>query len=139
MLSLNKFKSMGYFSKQAAILTLLVGMYLHLTSIFIGRELLKQYILTPRFDMALAIPMTYAGIMGLLAWKQVDFSSVWQKFFYGFIMVYFTISIGIHVRTYITQSTDYIDAFPAWYSYPILVLMAAMLLFIWKLKYKEHG
>lgn len=139
MLSFNKLKSAGYFSNYATVLTLLAGMYLHVTSIFIGRELLKQYVLTPQFDMVLAIPMTYAGIMGWLSWKRVIFNHGWQRFFYGFIMTYFTVSIPIHVQTFLTQSTDYIDKFPAWYSYPVIMLMALMLVFIWKLEYKSNS
>jgi len=132
-----KFKSNGYFSNYAAIATVLGGIYLHLTSLFIGRDLLKQYILTPEFDMLFAIPMAYAGIVGWLCWNRVVFDRSWKKFFYGFVMTYFTISIPIHVQTYLTQSTDYIDAFPAWYSYPILVLMGLILIFMWNIRYKN--
>lgn len=133
---LNNFKNNGYYSKHATAITLIMGMYLHLTSLFIGRDLLKQYILTPQFDMVLAVPMTYAGIAGWLAWKRVIFDHTWSKFFYGFIMAYFTISIPIHVQTYLTQSTDYIDGFPSWYSYFILILMFLMLAFIWNIRYR---
>jgi len=84
----------------------------------------------------LAIPMTYAALVGWLSWKQVAFDRGWKKFLYGFILVYFTISIPLHVQTYLTQSTDYIDAFPVWYSYPIAVLLSVMLLFVWKIRYK---
>ena len=130
-------QNQGYYFRYATIATLIAGMYLHVTSLFIGRDLLRQFILTPTFDMLLAVPMTYAGIVGWLSWKQVSFDRGWQKFLYGFILVYFTISIPIHVRTYLTQSTAYINAFPAWYSYFILVLMTAMLVFVWKLAYKS--
>jgi len=131
-----KFKMNGYFSNYAVVVTVIGGMYLHLTSLFIGRELLKQYILTPQFDMVHAIPMTYGGIAGWLAWNTVAFDRRWKKFFYGFIMTYFTISIPIHIRTFLTQSTNYIDPFPSWYSYPVLVLMTGILLFMWNLSYK---
>lgn len=130
-------QNQGYYFRYAAIVTLITGMYLHVTSLFIGRDLLRQYILTPEFDMLLAIPMTYAGIVGWLSWKQVSFDSRWKKFLYGFIVVYFTISIPIHVQTYLTQSTDYINTFPGWYSYFILVLMTAMVIFVWNLTYKS--
>jgi len=131
-------QNQGYYFRYAAIATLMAGMYLHITSLFIGRDLLRQYILTPGFDMLLAIPMTYAGIVGWLSWKQVLFDSAWKKFLYGFILVYFTISIPIHVQTYLTQSTAYINAFPGWYSYVILVVMTGMLLFVWNLAYKPN-
>jgi hypothetical protein len=73
-------QSQGYYFRYAAIATLLAGMYLHVTSLFIGRDLLRQYILTPTFDMLLAIPMTYAGLIGWLSWKQVSFGRGWKKF-----------------------------------------------------------
>jgi len=134
------FKAHGYYAKHAAILTLIMGMYLHTTSLLIGRDLFLEYVLTPQFDMVLAIPMTYAGIFGWLAWKQVVFDHTWKKVFYAFIMAYFTISIPIHIRTFVTQSTEYIRAFPEWYSFVVLVMMTAMLLFMWNLKYelKNH-
>ncbi|MBK7317224.1 MAG: hypothetical protein IPO36_03720 [Anaerolineales bacterium] len=132
-----KFKMNGYFSNYAAIITVIGGIYLHLTSLFIGRELLKEHILTPAFDMVFAIPMAYAGIIGWLSWNKVVFDKGWKKFFYGFIMTYFTVSIPLHVQTYLTQSTGYIDAFPAWYSYPILVLMVLILVFMWNIRYKN--
>lgn len=126
----------GYYFRYAAIATLITGMYLHITNLFIGQDLLKQHILTPAFDMLLAIPMTYAAIVGWLSWKQVSFDRGWKGYLYGFILVYFTISMPLHVQTYLTQSTDYIDTFPAWYSYPIVVLLSFMLIFVWKIRYK---
>lgn len=128
-------QTQGYYFRYAAMATLIAGMYLHVTSLFIGRDLLRQYILTPGFDMLLAIPMTYAGIVGWLSWKQVAFDHGWMKFLYGFILVYFTISIPIHIQTYLTQNTAYINAFPGWYSYFILALMTIMLIFVWNLHY----
>lgn len=135
-------RDQGYYFRYAAIATLIAGMYLHVTSLFIGRDLLQQYILTPAFDMLLAIPMAYAGIAGWFTWKQVLFDRGWKKLLYGFILVYFTASIPIHVQTYLTQSTAYVEAFPGWYSYVILVFMALMLKFVWSLRYRDpvgHG
>jgi uncharacterized membrane protein len=83
--------------------------------------------------------MTYAGIVGWLSWKQVSFDQSWKKFIYGFILVYFTISIPIHVQTYLTQSTAYINAFPDWYSYFVLLLMTVMLIFVRNLSYKSQA
>ena len=125
----------GYYFRYAAIVTLITGLYLHITSLFIGRDLLQQYILSPTFDMLLAVPMTYAAIVGWLSWKQVSFDHPWKKFAYGLILVYFGISTLIHLRTYLTQSTSYIEAFPAWYSYPIVVLLSSMLMFVWRIRY----
>lgn len=121
---------------EVCLAPLILGMYLHVTSLFIGRELLLRYILTPSFDAVLAIPMTYGSVIGWLIWRRVIHPSVWHRFFYGFIIFYFTISIPIHVQTFITQRTDYILAFPWWYSYFILVVQAAMLGFTARLRFK---
>jgi len=129
-------KQRGYYLKPAIIITLIMGMYLHVTSLFIGRELLLRYILTPSFDAALAVPMTYAGIVGWLMWRRVIHPNRWHLVFYTFTILYFTISIPIHVQTFITQRTDYILAFPWWYSYFILVVQAGMLVFIARLKFR---
>ena len=133
------FKQHGYYLKFAIIATLIMGMYLHVTSLFIGRELLMRYVLTPTFDAVLAVPMTYAGIVGWVVWRQVVHPNRWHRFIYGFTIVYFTISIPIHVQTFITQRTDYILAFPWWYSYFILLVQVGMLAFVWRLRFKASA
>ncbi|RIK38470.1 MAG: hypothetical protein DCC55_21010 [Chloroflexi bacterium] len=129
----------GYGMRHAASFTLLIGLYLHLTSLLIGRELLLEYVLTPRFDMALAVPMTYAGIMGWLMGRRVIHPNRWHRVTYWLIVVYFTISIPVHVQTYLTQRADYILRFPAWYSYFLLPILAAMLIFAWRLEFKNKA
>ena len=57
------FRHQGYYLRYAIAATLIAGMYLHVTGLFIGRELLLRYVLTPAFDMAFAMPMAYGGIV----------------------------------------------------------------------------
>jgi hypothetical protein len=38
------------------------------------------------------------------------------RFLYGFAMLILIVSVPIHFRTLLTWSTDYIRAFPFWYS-----------------------
>jgi hypothetical protein len=117
----------GFFLKHAIAATLIAGIYLHLTSLFIGRELLIQYILTPTFEAFLAVPMTYAGIMGLLLWRRVEHPALWHTILYGVIVIYFLISIPLHIQTLVTQSTAYILVFPWWYSYLAVAIQLAFL------------
>ena len=133
------FRQHGYYLKFAIIATLIMGMYLHVTSLFIGRELLMRYVLTPMFDAVLAVPMTYAGIVGWVVWRRVVHPNRWHRFIYGFTIVYFTVSIPIHVQTFITQRTDYILAFPWWYSYFILLVQVGMLAFVRRLRFKASA
>ncbi len=130
------FKRQGYYLKLTIIATLLMGMYAHLTALFIGHDLLRMYVLTPAYDMALAVPMTYAGIVSWIVWRRVIHPAGWHRIVYSFLAVYFTISIPIHIRTYIAGNTDYVDVFPLWYSALILPVMLALLVFAWRLRFK---
>lgn len=130
------FKHEGYYLKPAIIGTLLMGMYAHLTALFIGHDLLRMYILTPAYDMALAVPMTYAGIVSWIVWRRVIHHTSRHRIVYGFLAVYFTLSIPIHIRTYIAGNTDYVEVFPLWYSALILPVMLALLVFAWRLRFK---
>jgi hypothetical protein len=119
----------GYFLRHAIAITLIAGIYLHLTALFIGRELLMRHILTPTFEVFLAIPMTYAGVMGLVLWRRVEHPAPWHAVLYGFIVVYFLISIPLHIQTLVTQSTAYILVFPSWYSYLAVAMQLGLLAF----------
>ena len=55
----------GYFFKEAAILTILMGFGLHLYRVIFGDELTLQYVMTPTTDMVLMMPMTYAAMTGI--------------------------------------------------------------------------
>jgi len=131
------FRHQGYHLRYAIATTLIAGMYLHVTGLFIGRELLLRYVLTPAFDMAFAMPMTYGGIVSWIVWKRVVHPSWWHRVVYGFLAVYFTLSIPLHIRTFFTQRTDYILAFPGWYSYFILPVMVGLLIFTLRLHFTD--
>ena len=130
------FKQQGYWVKYAAAATLVTGIYLHVTSLLIGRDLFLQHVLTARFDMFFAILMTYAGISGWLAWKRVLHPGRWHRVVYGFLIVYFTASIPLHAQTFIRGSTDFFRLFPEGYSLLSLPLMISLLVFVWRLKFK---
>jgi hypothetical protein len=130
------FKRQGYYLKPVIIGTLLMGMYAHLTALFIGHDLLRMYVLTPAYDMALAVPMTYAGIVSWIVRRRVIHASSSHRLVYTFLAVYFAISIPIHIRTYIAGNTDYVELFPLWYSALILPMMSALLVFAWRLRFK---
>lgn len=130
------FKQQGYWMKYAAAATLVTGIYLHVTSLLIGRDLFLQHVLTPRFDMLFAVLMTYAGLSGWLAWKRVIHSGLWHRVMYGFLIVYFTASIPLHAQAFIRGSTDFFRLFPEGYSLVSLPLMIALLVFVWRLKFK---
>lgn len=64
---LQRWQAQGYFFRPVAILTIAIGACLHLSRLFLGDELTFQTIVTPTFDQFFALPITYAGITGLLS------------------------------------------------------------------------
>ena len=63
--------------------------------------------------------------------------SWWHRLVYGFLAIYFTVSIPLHIQTFFTQRADYIMAFPEWYSFFILPVMAGLLVFALRLRFTD--
>lgn len=133
---LENLKQQGFYFRPLAILVIATGFYLHLTRLFVGDDILIQYILTPLFDQLFAIPMTLAGIAGIMSWKQMEFRSRGHKAFIRFIVIYITVSIPLHIATYFTQSTEFTRVFPIWLSAVYLPFFTAVIVAILRLRYK---
>jgi hypothetical protein len=118
-----KFPREGYFFKYTASATLVLAMYVHVTSLFIGRDLIQQYIFTPRFDLFAGALMTYSCLAGLLSWKQVLIEKPLEKILYALIMFYFTVEIPLHIQIALAQKTDYINVLPDWFSWFMVPLI----------------
>src|SRR5438105_5702469 len=65
----------AYYYREVAVATLIFGIYLHVSRLVFGDELLLRHLLKPVVDEALAIPMTYAAIAGFAGWNQLRFRS----------------------------------------------------------------
>src|SRR5215211_5413610 len=77
------FKRQGFYARQVAIITILGGLYMHITRLFLGDDLVLRYVFTPLYDMVLTVPMLYAGVVGLLIWNRIQFRSTAHKIAYG--------------------------------------------------------
>lgn len=118
-------------AKPAVLITLGVGVYLHVTRLFIGAELLIEHIYTATFDVVFALPML-AGAIGILtAWKHIVFRNRFEKGITAVTGAYFWVSVPLHVQTWLSQSTDYILIFPKWYSLVFLVY-SSLLMLVWQ-------
>ena len=80
--------------------------------------------------------MTFAGIAGWVLWKRVQFRAMWEKAADLAMLVYFTTSIVLHLRTFVTWETSYVLASPDWYSVPVLWLMVLMAVFTVRLRFE---
>ena len=116
------------FQNRITILIFLTGATIHITALIIGREKLLAYVFTPLFDSIFSVPMAFAGITGILLWKNMLLDKTWKKIVYWVSMFYMTMSIPLHIQTIITQDTTYINKFPEIYSYFIIPVM---LFFSW--------
>jgi hypothetical protein len=127
----------GFFFRQAAILTLLMGGYVHVTRGFIGDELLLRHVLTQTYDQLLAIPMTYAVVTGVLGWWLIDFRGPWHRFAYVVVILYFIASLPLHVRSFFDESSvEALTMFPMWWTYVLYVVFPVVIVFCWRLRYK---
>lgn len=118
----------GLFHVTSAI-TILTGMTLHASRLPLGPEVFQKQVFTPAVDMLFAIPMTIAGLSMLLLWRRAVLPALWEKIAYGFVTVFFLGSIVLHLKTYLTWDTSYVNAFPAWYPYLAVVYLGLIGLF----------
>jgi hypothetical protein len=132
------FNHQGYYFQYAAMITILTGLYVHITRLFLGDDLLVQHVVTLLFDKLLIIPMTYAAVSGLLAWRQMQFQSIWHKLALGGIILYITLSVPLHIYvSYVLGSTKPLTAFPLAVSYGLLPVYLGMLALLGRLRFKE--
>lgn len=127
-------RMLSHLAKPSVLVTLAIGMYLHLTRLFIGTALLTKYIYTATFDTVFAIPMLCGVISILPAWKYIIFRNKFEKVIVGLTEVYFLASVPLHVQTWVTQNTDYILVFPLWFSLVFLTYSSVLLIIWWRLK-----
>ncbi len=132
------FKRQGFYFRYTALITILTGLYVHITRLFVGDDLLVQHVVTLLFDKLLILPMTYAAVSGLLAWRRMQFQSIWHKLAIGWIVVYITLSVPLHIYvSYVLGSTRPLTAFPLVVSYGLLPMYVGMLVLLGCLRFKE--
>ena len=116
----------------------MTGVALHLIALIIGREKFLAYVFTPLFDSIFGIPMLFAGIAGIILWKNVHFDKTWKKISYRIGIFYIIASSPLHIQTIVTHDTTYINKFPETYSYFIIpVMLFFSLFFLTQVKFKK--
>lgn len=130
---LSSFRRNGYYVRHVAIVTLLMGASVHLAVAALGWSVLPRLV-TPPFELVLTLLMAYVSVTGWFAWRTFHYRSRWQKILLALILVYFPIGIPFHVITVVNGDTDHYEFFPAWYSFVILPVMLAMVVFFARLR-----
>ena len=131
----------GYFFKEAATLTIGLGVLIHLLRVIFGDDFAMQYVVTPTTDKILLVPMTYAGITGilLLARHRVRFVNKRHRALFTGSVVYIAGSVPLHIYcSYIISDTTLMTWFLMWFSYFLLIVVYPVFLTLfWKLQYKN--
>ena len=132
------FKREGYYFRHFAIATILGGLYLHISRVFLGDDLLLQYIFTPLFDKVLTVPMLYAGVTGLLIWNRIQFNSTKHKFAFGMSLFYIAGSVPLHIwNAYLNNTTEYLRFFPLWFTFLLFPIYIGIIMLTWRIRINE--
>ena len=131
----------GYFFKEAAMVTIGLGVVLHVLRVTHGDTWALQYAITPTTDRILLVPMTYAAITGilLLVRHRVRFANKRHRAVFTGSIVYIAGSVPLHIYcSYIIVDTTLVTWFPMWFSWFLLIVVyPAFLTLFWKLQYKN--
>jgi hypothetical protein len=133
------YRRRGYFFREAAMLTIAMGVCLHLYRVVFGDELALRYVVTVTTDRILLVPMTYAAITGVLVWHRLRFANRPHKMFFTASLVYISISVPLHIYcSYVLNDVSFFTWFPVWFSYFLLIVVyPAFLAMFWRLRYKD--
>ena len=137
------YRERGYFFKEAAMLTIGLGVLIHLLRVIFGDDFAMQYVVTPTTDKILLVPMTYAAVTGilLLVRNRVVFANKRHRALFTGSVVYIAGSVPLHIYcSYIIWDTSLMTWFPMWFSYFLLIVVYPVFLTLfWKLQYKTDA
>ena len=132
-----RFKAQGFYFQYVAIATILGGLYLHISRVFLGDDLVIQYVFTPLFDRVLTVPMFYAGVTGLLIRNRIQFLNTRHKIAYGLALFYIAGSVPLHIwQAYLNNTTEYLRWFPLWFSFLLFPIYTGIIVLMWRLRLK---
>ena len=135
------YRRRGYFFRETAMLTISMGVFIHLLRVIFGDDFAMQYVVTPTTDKVLLVPMAYAGITGivLLARNRVRFANKRHGALFTGSVVYIAGSVPLHVYcSYVIWDVSIMTWFPMWFSYLLLIVVyPAFLTLFWRLRYKN--
>jgi hypothetical protein len=130
----------GYFFREVAMLTILIGFGMHLYRVIFGDDLTLQYAVTPTSDMLLMIPMTYAAITGILSYRRMVFANRVHKIALTASLVYITASVPLHlyVAFVLGDVSFYVHMAGYWFSWLLICLVyPAFLFMLWRVRYED--
>ena len=134
------YRKHGYFFKEAAMLTIVIGFGLHLYRVIFGDDMTLQHVVTQTTDTLLMIPMTYAAVTGILSYRRMVFANRVHRIALTAAIGYITVSVPLHIYvTLVMQDVSfYVHMAGYWFSYLLLIVVYPMFLtMLSKLKFEE--
>jgi hypothetical protein len=135
------FHRRGYFFREAAMLTIGLGVVIHLLRVIFGDDFAMQYVVTPTTDKILLVPMTWAGVTGivLLVKNRVVFAGKRHRALFTASVVYIAGSVPLHIYcSYLIWDTSLMTWFPMWFSYLLLIVVYPVFLTMFaRLQYRN--
>ncbi|VDM91024.1 hypothetical protein MB901379_04636 [Mycobacterium basiliense] len=122
------------------MLTIALGVLLHLYRVIFGDDLTLHYVATVTTDRILLVPMTYSAITGILVWHRVRFANTRHRVLFTASVVYIAASVPLHIYlSYLVMDLSaVITWFPMWFSYLLLIVIyPAFLTMFWRLRYQS--
>lgn len=113
-----------------------LGACIHIGRMLFGLEQWQQQVFTPPVDIAFGAIIVIPAVTGALCWRRYD--GGWGgRAVYTFAMFLLIISVPLHLRTALTWSTEYLNAFPFWYSAIEVPMFLALSFAVTRLKFAE--
>jgi hypothetical protein len=110
------------------------GALIHVGRMIVGLEQWQQQVFTPPVDIAFGLLIIVPAVAGVLSWRL--YGGGWGgRIVFGFAMFLLIISVPLHLRTILTWSTEYLLAFPFWYSAIEVPMFAALSYMVTQLRF----
>ncbi len=122
-------QTMGKWARYLVIVTLVIGVAFHATRLFIGVTAF-QSVFTPLVDALFSIPIVLAIVAMILGWRAFAFRGRLEKAIVIVTLGYFILTMPLHLKTWVTKDTSYIEHFPWWYGF-VFIGYAIVLLWVW--------
>ena len=134
------FRDRGYYFREAAMLTIAMGVCLHLFRVVYGDEATLRYAMTPLTDAILLVPMTYAAVTGILARKRMVFANKPHMIAVTAAIAYISLSVPLHLYVLLVMRdvSFYVGMAGPWFSYLLLcAVYPVFLAMLWRVRYKN--
>jgi hypothetical protein len=117
--------SAAYIFKASASTVFALGVLIHVGRMIYGLEEWTRDVFTPPVDIAFGLLIVVPAVSGVLAWRRYS-GDLAGGIVYGFALLLCLVSVPLHLSTFFTWSTEYLNGFPFWYSAVEVPMFAAL-------------